>query len=137
MTIQELCKERRGKLNLTYQEIADRAELPLITVKKFFTADIKSPSLFTAAPICAVLGISLDAFFHIGDHLTANEETLNAEKEGLERYLSSKDETISILYCGIKTRNRIIAALLGIIIIVTAYAIYLDMNALNIGFWRG
>ncbi len=137
MTIQELCKERRGKLNLTYQEIADRAELPLITVKKFFTADIKSPSLFTAAPICAVLGISLDAFFHIGTHLTANEETLNAEKEGLERHLSSKDETINILYRGIKTRNRIIAALLGIIIIVTAYAIYLDMNALNIGFWRG
>ncbi len=137
MTIQELCKERRGKLNLTYQEIADRAELPLITVKKFFTADIKSPSLFTAAPICAVLGISLDAFFHIGTHFTQNEETLNAEKEGLERHLSSKDETINILYRGIKTRNRIIAALLGIIIIVTAYAIYLDMNALNIGFWRG
>ena len=137
MTIQELCREKKNALGMTAQDIASTAGIPLSTVNNFFAHASKSPALYTTAGLCAALGVSLDEFFKIGEHHTATEKTLQAEKDSLEKHLSSKGETIDLLYHGIKTRNRIIAALLGIIILVTAYAIYLDMNALNIGFWRG
>ena len=75
---------------MTAQDIADQSGVPLSTVNNFFANASKSPSINTAGPICAVLGISLDEFFGIGNHYTATEETLQAEKVGLEKRLSNK-----------------------------------------------
>ena len=85
----------------------------------------------------ALLGISLDEFFGIGDHYTATEETLQAEKVGLEKRLSSKRQIITMMEQGVKTRNRIIAALLVLLFLSITYALYLDTNCIQIGFWRG
>ena len=38
---------------------------------------------------------------------------------------------------GVKTRNRIIAALLVLLFLFITYALYLDTNCIQIGFWRG
>ena len=78
MTIQDLCREKRAALNMTAQDIADASGVPLSTVNNFFAHASKSPALYTTAGICAALGVSLDAFFGIGDHCTATEETLQA-----------------------------------------------------------
>lgn len=135
--IQDLCREKRAALGLTAQDIADASNVPLSTVNNFFANSSKAPSINTVGPICAVLGISLDAFYGIGTHYTANEETLHAENVGLEKHLSSKRQIITMMEKGVRTRNRIIAALLVLLFLATAYGLYLDFNCIQIGFWRG
>lgn len=135
--IQDLCREKRAALGLTAQDIADASNVPLSTVNNFFANSSKSPSINTVGPICAVLGISLDEFFGIGDHYTATEETLHAENVGLEKHLSSKRQIITMMEQGVRIRNRIIAALLVLLCLVAMYALYLDFRCVQIGFWRG
>lgn len=137
MTIQDLCREKRAALGLTAQDIADASNVPLSTVNNFFANSSKSPSINTVGPICAVLGISLDAFYGIGTHYTANEEILHAENVGLEKHLSSKRQIITMMEKGVRTRNRIIAALLVLLFFSITYALYLDFSCIQIGFWRG
>ena len=137
MTIQDLCREKRAALNMTAQDISDASNVPLSTVNNFFANSSKAPSINTVGPICAVLGISLDAFYGIGTHYTANEETLHAENVGLEKHLSSKRQIITMMAQGVKTRNRVIAALLVLLFLSMTYALYLDFNCIQIGFWRG
>lgn len=137
MTIQDLCREKRAALGMTAQDIADASNVPLSTVNNFFANSSKAPSINTVGPICAVLGISLDAFYGIGTHYTANEETLHAENVGLEKHLSSKRQIITMMEQGVKTRNRIIAALLVLLFVSIIYALYLDFSCIQIGFWRG
>lgn len=137
MTIQDLCREKRAALNMTAQDISDASNVPLSTVNNFFSNTSKAPSINTVGPICAVLGISLDEFFGIGDHYTATEETLQAEKVGLEKHLSSKRQIITMMEKGVKTRNRVIAALLVLLFLATAYGLYIDFSCIQFGFWRG
>ena len=137
MTIQDLCREKRVALHMTAQDIADASNVPLSTVNNFFANASKAPSINTVGPICAVLGISLDEFYGIGDRYTTTEETLLAEKDGLEKNLSSKRQLITMMEKGVKTRNRIIAALLVLLFLAIAYGLHLDFNCVQIGFWRG
>lgn len=144
MTLQGICAERREKLGITYQSIADQSDLPLSTVKKYFSTDSKTPAITTAGPICKVLGVSLDEYFGITDKLTLSEEvlsakndTLRAHKKELEKHLVDNDKTMKIMMNGVKTRNRIIAALLVLLCLIVLYALYLDFHCVQIGFWRG
>ena len=144
MTIQELCREKKNALGMTAQDIADASGVPLSTVNNFFAHASKSPALYTTAGICAALGVSLDAFFGIGDHCTATEETLQAEKNGLEKRLSNKAETIEILKKSMRIRRHLIYNLVAVIIILSiaiaallVWCVYIDMHCLDFGFWRG
>ena len=104
MTLQEICAERREKLGVTYQSISDQSDLPLSTVKKYFSADSKAPAITTAGPICKVLGVSLDEYFGITEKLSISEELLNAKNDTLkahetelEKHLVANDKTIHIM----------------------------------------
>lgn len=143
MTIQELCREKKNALGMTAQDIADASGVPLSTVNNFFAHASKSPALYTTAGICAALGVSLDAFFCIGDHCTATEETLQAEKDGLEKRLSNKRETIdvqnhtiTVMEKGLRIRNCVILVMGVAIVLLLCWCVFVDMHALNIGFWR-
>ena len=144
MTLQDICKEKAQALGINYQEIADQTGIPLQTVRNFFSTASKAPSIQTAAPICKVLGVSIDEYFGITDKLTMSEEvlsakndTLRAHKKELEKHLVDNDKTMKIMMDGVRTRNRIIAALLVLLCLVALYALYLDFNCVQIGFWRG
>ena len=63
--IKDLCKEKKESLNLTNQNIADRANLSSSTVNNYFSESSKAPSVYTVGPICAALGVSLDSYFGI------------------------------------------------------------------------
>lgn len=143
MSIQDVCREKKIALGMTAQDIADASGIPLSTVNNFFAHASKSPALYTTAPICAALGVSLDAFFGIGDHCTATEETLQAEKNGLEKRLSNKRETIDVqkhtihmLEKALRWRNCAMLAMAAVIVLLLIWCVYVDMHALNIGFWR-
>lgn len=131
-------------MGITYQQIADQSNLPLSTVKKFFLAKSKTPAITTAGPICKVMGVSIDEFCGITDKLTMSEEvlsakndTLRAHKKELEKHLVDNSKTMKIMMDGVRTRNRIIAALLVLLCLVAMYALYLDFHCVQIGFWRG
>lgn len=136
MTIQDVCREKKAALKMTAQDIADASGVPLSTVNNFFASSSKSPALYTVGPICAALGVSLDAHFGIGDHLTANEETLQAEKDGLEHRLENKRETIDMLWKGIRLRNHILFTLGWVLIGLLAWCIWVDVHCADYGLWR-
>lgn len=90
------------------------------------------------------LGISIDEFFGITDKLTMSEEVLSskndmlrAHKKELEKHLVDNGKTMKIMMDGVRTRNRIIAALLVLLCLVAMYALYLDFHCVQIGFWQG
>lgn len=116
-------------LRLTHQDIADKAGLPLQTVKNFFSRASKSPSVYTVDAICKVLGISLDKSFGISEHLTPTEETLQARNDELERHVDAKADTIEIMRRGVRIRNGVIAIMFVIIVFLAAWCLYID--------WRG
>ena len=111
MNIQELCRIRKEELKLTYHDISDASGVPLSTVQNFFSKLSKAPSIYTVAPICKVLGISLDEIFGTSEHLTPTEETLQARNDELERHVDAKADTIEIMRRGVRIRNGVIAVM--------------------------
>ena len=137
MNIQEVCRIRKEELKLTYQEISDVSGVPLSTVQNFFSKFSKSPSIYTVAPICKALGISLDESFGISEHLTPTEETLQARNDELERHVDAKADTIEIMRRGVRIRNGVILILFIAVVLLAAWCVYIDLHCTNYGFWRG
>ena len=124
-------------LRLTHQDIADKAGLPLQTVKNFFSRASKSPSVYTVAAICRVLGISLDEVFGITEHLMPTEETLQARNDELERHVDAKADTIEIMRRGVRIRNGVILILFIMVVLLAVWCLYIDLHCADYGFWRG
>lgn len=132
MTIQEMCNEKRMALGLTHQNIADQAEMPLQTVRNFFSRASKAPSIYTTAQICAVLGVSLDEFFGIAERLT-QEETHVAD---LQSHIADQESTIQDLRRRARSMRRAILVLGCVAIGLLVWCIYFDLHCLDIGFYR-
>ena len=136
MNIQELCRIRKEELKLTYQDISDASGVPLSTVQNFFSKLSKAPSIYTVAPICKVLGISLDEVFGVSEHLTPTEETLQASNEELDRHVDAKADTIEIMRRGVRIRNGVILFLFIAVVLLAAWGLYIDLHCVDYGFWR-
>lgn len=132
MTIQEMCNEKRIALGLTHQNIADQAEMPLQTVRNFFSRASKAPSIYTTAQICAVLGVSLDEFFGISERLTQEEKHV----ADLQSHIADQESTIQDLRRRAKTYRRAILFMSLAIAVLVAWCIYFDVQCMQIGFWR-
>ena len=137
MNIQELCRLRKEELKLTYHDISDASGVPLSTVQNFFSKLSKAPSIYTVAPICKALGISLDEIFGISEHLTPTEETLQARNDELERHVYAKADTIEIMRRGVRIRNGVILILFIAVVLLAAWCAYIDLHCTDYGFWRG
>lgn len=137
MNIQEVCKIRKEDLKLTYQDISDASGVPLSTVQNFFSKFSKAPSIYTVAPICKAMGISLDEVFGISEHLTPTEETLQARNDELERHVDAKADTIEIMRRGVRIRNGVILILFIAVMLLAAWCVYIDLHCTDYGFWRG
>lgn len=131
MNIQEMCKFRKEELKLTYQDISDASGVPLSTVQNFFSKFSKSPSIYTVAPICKVLGISIGEIFGISEHLTPTEETLQARNDELERHVDAKADMIEIMRRGVRIRNGVIAIMFLIIVFLTVWCVYIDFHFID------
>ena len=132
MTIQEMCNEKRIALGLTQQNIADQAEMPLQTVRNFFSRASKAPSIYTTAQICAVLGVSLDEFFGISERLTQKEQHI----ADLQAYIADQESTIQDLHRRARNMRRAILVLGCVAIGLLVWCIYFDLHCLDIGFYR-
>lgn len=63
--------------------------------------------------------------------------------DGLEKRLSNKRETIdvqnhtiTVMEKGLRIRNCVILVMGVAIVLLLCWCVYVDMHALNIGFWR-
>jgi transcriptional regulator with XRE-family HTH domain len=130
--IKDLCKEKKDSLNLTNQNIADRANLSASTVNNYFSESSKAPSVYTVGPICAALGVSLDSYFGI-----KSDKRLVDDEDILEIRLKHAQEKYFILQKGILHRNKVIIALFVLCGILLGYAIIMDLLNPSIGLIRG
>ena len=143
MTLQDICKAKAQALSVTYQQISDGTNIPLQTIRNFFSRSSKAPSINTAGPICKILGVSLDEYFGITDRMTPTEETLSAKndtlkahREELEQRIASKDKAIDLLVRGIRTRNHIMLFMGVVIAILLVWAASTDLACGDIGLFR-
>lgn len=132
MTIQEMCNEKRMALGLTHQNIADQAEMPLQTVRNFFSRASKAPSIYTTAQICAVLGVSLDEFFGIAERLTQEEKHV----ADLQAHIADQELTIQDLHRRARTMRHVIFTLGWVLLGLLIWCIYFDLHCMDMGFFR-
>lgn len=113
----ELRKAKETK-HYTNQQVADETGLSISTVNKMLAGELKNPGIFSVAPVCICLGLSMDNLLGAqqpGDD-TANVERLEMQLEHSEEMRGEKEEAIKrlldrsrILEHGIATRDTQIA----------------------------
>lgn len=122
-SLQELCREAKYREKMTAQDISDNSDVPLSSVNNFFAAASKMPSIYTAGPICRVLGVSIDAFFHIQP----------TPDPSLESQLAHEQELNQIRTRAIRHKNYLILGLMILLAIALAYGITIDLQNPNNG----
>ena len=136
MDLQQICKGKKEALGLTQQDISERAGIPASTVKTFFSHISKAPSVYTVGPICKVLGISLDEYFAISEHLTPTEESLKVQQAEMQERLRLKAHTIETLETVLRSKRHTIYNLIVIIILLVVWCISMDLSCLDVGIFR-
>ena len=125
-SLQELCREAKYREKMTAQDISDNSDVPLSSVNNFFSSSSKMPSIYTAGPICRVLGVSIDAFFHIQP----------TPDPSLEAQLAHEQEMNQLRTRAIRHKNYLILGLMILLALAMAYGITLDMLNPNIGLFQ-
>ena len=125
-SLQELCREAKYRAKMTAQDISDYSNVPLSSVNNFFAAASKMPSIYTAGPICRVLGVSIDAFFHIQP----------TPEPSIEAQLAHEQEMNQLRTRAIRHKNYLILGLMILLALALAYGITLDMLNPNIGLFQ-
>mgnify|MGYP002674657264 CR=1 FL=1 len=123
-SLQELCREAKYRAKMTAQDISDYSDVPLSSVNNFFAAASKMPSIYTAGPICRVLGVSIDAFFHIQP---TPDPSLEAQLAHELNQLRAR---------AIRHKNYLILGLMILLALALAYGITIDVLNPNIGLFR-
>lgn len=122
-SLQEICREAKYREKMTAQDISDNSDVPLSSVNNFFSSSSKMPSIYTAGPICRVLGVSIDAFFHIQP----------TPDPSIEAQLSHEQEMNQLRVRAICHKNYLILGLMILLAIALAYGITIDLQNPNIG----
>lgn len=122
-SLQELCREAKYREKMTAQDISDNSDVPLSSVNNFFSSSSKMPSIYTAGPICRVLGVSIDAFFHIQP----------TPDPSIEAQLAHEQELNQIRTRAIRHKNYLILGLMILLTLALAYGITIDLQNPNTG----
>lgn len=144
-TLVDRCKQAKATMHLSNQKLSEKSGVPLSTVNNFFRSEKRSPSIDTAGPICAVLGVSMDDFFGI------QKDNPENHKADLSRQLSKLEaehkvdlvqnellrEIVDKQHHGIRSRNHIITNLIVALLLAIIWIVHLDLSCLDVGFWRG
>lgn len=125
-SLQEICREAKYREKMTAQDISDNSDVPLSSVDNFFSSSSKMPSIYTAGPICRVLGVSIDAFFHIQP----------TPDPSIEAQLAHEQEMNQLRVRAIRHKNYLILGLMILLAIALAYGITIDMLNPNIGLFQ-
>lgn len=147
-TLREICKEAKVRQGITTQQLADETGISISTINNFFATASKSPSVYNAGDICAVLGVSLDRYFGIEEDVPAEKrlEEMQQNREAelkaahLEGNVESMAQTIDLQHKRIKSQQRVIYVTISALVIVMlllAVYVFLDFKTANMGLIRG
>lgn len=125
-SLQEICREAKYQAKMTAQDISDNSDVPLSSVNNFFASSSKMPSIYTAGPICRVLGVSIDAFFDIQP----------IPDPSLEAQLAHEREMNQLRAGAIRHKNSLILGLMILLALSLAYGITIDIMNPNIGLFQ-
>ena len=148
------CHDAKHEKKLSNRDIAEGSGVPLSTVNNFFRSVDRSPCVDTAGPICAYLGISMDAFFGIqpppaamseqppepectAEYLSQQLAVSEAERASAAKQLKLMREMVDKQNHGIRMRDHFLVHLFILVVACLIWAVYLDMHCLDFGFWRG
>ena len=131
-SLQDECYEARTQQRKTAQIIADESGIPFSTVNNFFAAASKHPSVYTVGPICKSLGVSLDHYFGI----VPTDDLTEHQKDMLTQQVDYEKEMNRLITSNSKTKDRIIIAMLVVLILALIYGITLDILNPSIGIFR-
>ena len=115
----------------TNQNIADESGLSVNAVGQFLRGETKSPSVDTAGPICAALGVSMDE--HFGVEAPAEDDT--SEVERLRLQLENAERVNAIYEKGLKRKN-VQFWVLSAIVLIALLALLVDLCNPNVGWIR-
>ena len=112
---------------MTYQEIADEADVPMRTVGGCLSGTTKAPSVYTVGAICRVLHVSLDDYFGIEpDEPQEHQNELELTQLRLEHERQDNER-----------KDRLIVILGSLALIFGGRCIMMDINSHAVGFYRG
>lgn len=109
----ELRKAKETK-HYTNQQVSDETGLSISTVNKMLAGELKNPGIFSVAPVCICLGLSMDNLMgvQLPEDDQANVERLEMQLEHSEEMRGEKEKAIKrlldrsrILEQGIATRD--------------------------------
>lgn len=114
VSIKEKCKEARGHLGYSNQDIADRisekfdcGDFSVNTVNNFFSDRSKATTIYTTGYICAVLGVSIDKCLGTEQEFPEQEQkNLIARLLEMENELKIKENQIDSLNKMIEEKNN-------------------------------
>ena len=131
-SLQDECYEARTQQRKTAQIIADESGIPFSTVNNFFAAASKHQSVYTVGPICKSLGVSLDHYFGI----VPTDDLTEHQKDMLTQQVDYEKEMNRLITSNSKTKDRIIIAMLVVLILALIYGITLDVLNPSMGIFR-
>ena len=115
----------------TNQDIADESGLSVNAVGQFLRGETKSPSVDTAGPICAALGVSMDEHFGVD----AQTEDDTSEVERLRLQLENAERVNAIYEKDLKRKN-VQLWVLSAIVLIALLALLVDLCNPNVGWIR-
>ena len=159
-------RKKKEERHYTNQQIADETGLSISTVNKMLAGEMKNPGIFSVAPVCICLGLSIDALMgtqqpedepadvqRLEMQLEHSEEMRGEKEAAIERLLdrsrmqeqgiATRDAQIAQKYAEIKSIRRsyrpLIYGLCGLSIMLTVlWAVYvvLDFQRPDVGLVR-
>lgn len=130
-------KDEAGETN---RSLAEKSGVPEHTVAKIMSGATPSPSYDQVAAMAAVLDLDLNTLDHVQPQPTAAAEAVTqAHLDGANHIIALYKERLAVYERGVRQRNVIICALLGLLaFFATAFVIYviMDANNPNYGFIR-
>ena len=147
-TLRDICKDAKIRKGITTQKLSDETGISISTINNFFATASKSPSVYNAGDICAVLGVSLDRYFGIEEDVPAEKrlEEMQQNREAelkaahLEGNVESMAQTMDLQHKRIKSQQRVIYVTISALVIVMlllAVYVFLDFKTANMGLIRG
>lgn len=93
---------RQGKLRaaVTNQQLSDESGVPIATVNRILTGAVINPGIFSVAPVCAALGLSLDELLGIGSPPDGDSAQIERMQETLDHkseLLGERQQAVDLL----------------------------------------
>lgn len=128
-------KDAAGETN---RSLAEKSGVPEHTVAKILSGATQNPTYDQVAAMASVLDLDLNTLDHAQSAATG-ETVTQAHLDGANQIIALYKERLAVYERGVRQRNVIICALLGLLaFFATAFVIYviMDANNPNYGFIR-